>query len=404
MLSKIFSLRNTISMTIWVLCILQLPICSLHATNITKIESLTDRTVKNLSICLNPTVCQEFKKTINREFGTTADGMTALYNKYGKVNVNTWGNNSVKIDITIVVNANKQSEADRIFNRINVNFTNTAGYVKAETIINTESGGWGWGGWNNGNDGDYQINYEVYMPVANQLDLKNKYGDSYLGNMNGKLIAEIKYGDLRTENINNNCELNLGYGKATFAKIGNLNGQISYGELSLSDSKDIQLDTKYSDMHFDKSDRLRLVSKYDEIEVGTTIDFRLQTKYSDVKANNVRSAYLTTQYTDIKIDNLSELVDADMSYGSLTVSDINKGFQSATLKGQYTDFVVGVGRGGNFKFDAEGSYSDIKYPSGATIRRHEEQSSWESIKGFMGDENTKSFVKVKMNYGDLVIK
>ena len=51
---------------------------------------------------------QEFTRTINREFGTTVDGMTALYNKYGTVNVKTWQNNSVKIDITIVVNAGSQ--------------------------------------------------------------------------------------------------------------------------------------------------------------------------------------------------------------------------------------------------------------------------------------------------------
>jgi hypothetical protein len=391
MVSKIFNFRFSTFMAFGVLCLMQMPINRLEANNFSENRPI------------NCTNCQEFTKTINREFGTTADGMTALYNKYGKVNVNTWNNSSVKIDITIVVNANKQSEADRVFNRINVNFTNTAGYVKAETIINTDDGGW-WKGWDNSNSEDYQINYEVYMPIGNQLDLKNKYGDSYLGNMNGKLIAEIKYGDLRTENINSECDLNLGYGKASFGKIGNLNGQISYGELSLKESKDIQLDTKYSDMHFDKSDRLRLVSKYDEIEIGSVSDLRLQTKYSDVKAQNARSAYLTTQYTDVKIDNLMELVDADMSYGSLTVSDISKNFQSATLKGQYTDFVMTVGRGINYKFDAEGSYADIKYPSSATIRRHDEQSSWESIKGFMGDENSRSFVKVKMSYGDLVIK
>ena len=78
---------------------------------------------------------QEFSRTINREFNTTADGMTALYNKYGTVNVKTWQNNAVKIDITIVVNAGSQREADKIFDRIKVNFANAVGYVKAETMI-----------------------------------------------------------------------------------------------------------------------------------------------------------------------------------------------------------------------------------------------------------------------------
>ncbi|MFZ4634496.1 MAG: hypothetical protein ACOYNO_09855, partial [Saprospiraceae bacterium] len=78
---------------------------------------------------------QEFTRTINRDFGTTANGMAALYNQYGKLNIKTWSENRVKIDITIVVNASDQRSADRIFDRIKVNFTNTAGYVKAETMI-----------------------------------------------------------------------------------------------------------------------------------------------------------------------------------------------------------------------------------------------------------------------------
>ena len=85
---------------------------------------------------------QEFTRNINREFGTTAEGMTALYNKYGTVNVKTWQNNSVKIDISIVVNAGSQREADKIFDRIKVNFANAAGYVKAETMIEQSNGGW----------------------------------------------------------------------------------------------------------------------------------------------------------------------------------------------------------------------------------------------------------------------
>ena len=88
---------------------------------------------------------QEFTKTINREFGTSADGITALYNKYGNVNVKTWQNNSVKIDVTIVVNAKSQREADESFKNINVNFINTWGYVKAETMIAeglNNGGGW----------------------------------------------------------------------------------------------------------------------------------------------------------------------------------------------------------------------------------------------------------------------
>ncbi|MFN4253961.1 MAG: hypothetical protein ACK4Q5_03010 [Saprospiraceae bacterium] len=364
------------------------------------------------AVCRPPSATQpdvaEFTKTISREFSTTADGTTALYNKYGKVNVKTWQNTSVKIDVTIVVNAKNQSEADKLFNRINVNFANSTGYVKAETVIAEQSkGSWGWGDWNwSGNScgDDFKINYEVWMPVGNQLDLKNKYGDSYVANLNGKLLAEIKYGDIRTEAINNDCDLSLGYGKANISRVNNLNGQISYGELNLTESRDIQLDTKYSDLSFERANNVRLVSKYDDIDLGSVADLRLQTKYSDLSATNARAAFVTAQYTNVEIKNLTETIDADMAYGELKIESLNRNFQGATLNGKYTDFSLAVERGANFRFEAEGSYTDLKYPYSATIKRKDENGSWEAVKGYIGDENARGLVKAKLSYGAFVLK
>lgn len=169
---------------------------------------------------------QEFSKKINREFGISATGTTAIYNKYGKVNINTWSNNSVKIDIIIIVNTNDQRAADRTFERIKINFLSTADYVKAETVIESETKTATWLG---STSQDFKINYEVWMPIGNQLDLKNKYGNAFVANLNGKLSAEIKYGDLRTEAINNDADLSIGYGKASMVKVRNLTGYVSYG-------------------------------------------------------------------------------------------------------------------------------------------------------------------------------
>jgi len=61
----------------------------------------------------------EFTKILHRGFGTSADGTTALYNKYGKVNVKTWPNKSVKIEVTNVVNAKKKRETAEAFKKLN---------------------------------------------------------------------------------------------------------------------------------------------------------------------------------------------------------------------------------------------------------------------------------------------
>jgi len=342
---------------------------------------------------------QEFTRTYNREFSTTADGMTALYNKYGTVNVKTWQNNSVKIDITIVVNANSQREADKVFDRIKVNFANAAGYVKAETMIEQKSGiAW------DKEYKDFKINYEVFMPIGNQLDLKNKYGNSYVAPLNGKLIAEIKYGDLRTEVVNNDADLNLGYGKGYISRANNIYGQVSYAELTVTEARAIQLDTKYSELRGDRVTSLRLTSKYDDFELGNVDELRLQTKYGNLRVHNARAVYVTAQYTDVRLVNITETADADLSYGSCKIENIGRNFSSVNVVGQYTDIQLHTEKGMPCRSELEGRYADIKTPYGAISRHQYKSGNYEKSEGHVGDANAKGLIKAKLKYGGLVLK
>ncbi|MBK8554672.1 MAG: DUF4097 family beta strand repeat protein [Lewinellaceae bacterium] len=338
---------------------------------------------------------REFSKTINREFSTSADGMTALYNKHGKVNVNTWDKNSVKIDITIIVNSSDQRDADRAFEQIKVNFTNSHGYVKAETVID---------------DGkmnycrDFKINYEVWMPNGNQLDLKNKYGNSFVAKLNGKLTAEIKYGDLRTEAIANDVDLTLGYGKATIERLRNFYGQISYGGLIVTDAGDLQLDSKYSETRIDRVKVARITSKYDDFSFGQVAELRLQTKYSDVRVGKMGTGFITAQYTDLQMDALLEFLDADLSYGDLQIKALSRNFREVSVVGKYTDIALNTEPGSSFRFDAEGNYTDLHYPSNAKVSHKSVDGTRKTVSGFVGDADARSIVKAKLSYGDFVIR
>lgn len=342
---------------------------------------------------------QEFSRTVNREFGTTADGMTALYNKYGTVNVKTWQNNSVKIDITIVVNAGSQREADKIFDRIKVNFANAVGYVKAETMIE-QNNTW----WPEGNTCDFKINYDVSIPMGNQLDLKNRYGNSYVSKLNGKLTAEIKYGDLRTEVIGNDADLNLGYGKAYIAKVNHLYGQVSYSELTVTDAEEVQLDTKYSELRSDRINTLRLTSKYDDFEFGTVNELRLQTKYANLRVRNAGSAYVTAQYTDVKLTNLAEMADTDLSYGSLKIESVDRNFSEVNVVGKYTDVQVSTERSVPYRFNLQSQYADMKAPTGAMVKHSNDSGKSKTMEGYVGDANAKGQIIAKLQYGGLVLK
>ena len=348
---------------------------------------------------------QEFTKTINREFSTSADGTTALYNKYGNVNVKTWQNNSVKIDITIVVSAKSQREADESFKNINVNFISTWGYVKAETMI-AEGMNYGAGNWwpKQTCGDDFKINYEVWMPAGNQLDLKNKYGNAWVAALKGKLIADIKYGELRAETISNDADINIGNGKVWFARLNNLSGQASYTELNITEANDIQLDTKYSETKVNQAKNLRITSKYDDFNFGTVEELRLQTKYANLRSTSIRSAYITAQYSDMDFATVREGMDADMVYGTLGINALSRNFSNVNVVGKYTGVTVAVERGAAYRFDAEVDFADAHVPNAATVKNRSDSGQRETVRGYLGNESAKGLVKARLTYGDFVIK
>jgi hypothetical protein len=353
---------------------------------------------------------REFSKNISREFNTLANGMTALYNKHGQVNVHVWAQNKVKIDIQIVVNANDQRDADRTFGKINVNFTNTPGYVKAETVVadmSNVSGGWG-GMFTSltttNTCQDFKINYEVWMPATNQLDLRNKYGNSFVGSLNGKLLADIKYGDLRTETIGADADLNIEYGKATLAGTQNLVGQVGYGGISVDNARDVQLDSRYSECTFRRAGNVRLTSKYDDFDLGVIDELRLQTKYSDFEVKSVRTLLATAQYTDLQISNATGQVDADLTNGELVIGLLSKGFGSVNVVGSYTSVRIGLERGATTRFDVQGDYTNVDLGSSATVRKRNDSGRRTSEEGFFGDANSRSLIKLQLKYGGVTLK
>ena len=114
---------------------------------------------------------EQFTKVIERSFDISPDGTTRLYNKYGRINIETWDRNKVELKITIEANAKTESKADELFERIDIDITNSDDYVKAETLIESSSK---WGNWTKG---DYKIYYDVKMPASNRLEAGMKYGN-----------------------------------------------------------------------------------------------------------------------------------------------------------------------------------------------------------------------------------
>ena len=359
----------------------------------------------NIGLCSGPRT--EYKKNINREFTTTSDGKVELTNKYGKVKENTWQNNKVKIDVTIVVNANNEAEANEAFDRISVNFMNMVGLVKAETFIQDQkkSNNW-WASWNGNSKSvscdDFSVNYVVWMPKSNDLQLSNKYGDSDLGSLSGRLDATIKYGDLRAETIERNTTLDIAYGDADITTLSTLTADVAYGELRVKTAEKITLDSKYSDFWLNTVGSLSAKSRYDDFKIGTTGTLRLNSAYSDGRIEAVDDLEIEADYTDIKVEKAGKSVVADLDYSDLRIGSMDGYFEKIDVDGDYSDFSVSFNGTPSFNFDVKLSYGDLRMDYDASYKEKIKESTWKKYIGTVG--SGKGAVSVRLSYGDVSIR
>ncbi|MBK8567019.1 MAG: hypothetical protein IPN76_27740 [Saprospiraceae bacterium] len=347
---------------------------------------------------------QDFTKTIKKEFPLNSNGTVNIVNKYGKVDVKTWDKNRAKVEVTIVVKASSESQAQPVFDRIRIEFANDDSYVKAETVIESTKSNWfDWGGWNEKTE--FQINYQVYMPASASIDLTNKYGDALVAPLNGKAKADIKYGNIRLEGANAGLSLVLDYSEgSTVVKSGDANVNISYSKLTMNDVRNVNLTSKYSKLNLENGGDLNAESRYDDMKLGKVNHLQCNTKYGSVAVGSANSIKATAQYSDIKVERLKGNGDFDIAHGGLRIDNVSKGFEKINLLGEHSDFRIGIENGASYTFDANASFAGIAYPDGLVVTYEQEKGSSHQVKGHAGSQNTKGAIKASLNYGGLKVK
>ncbi len=346
---------------------------------------------------------QEFTKNFDKTFTVDKNEVVFLANKYGKIEVKTGGTNQVVVNVRVRANASSQEEAQKMFDRVNIAFSNGPDYVKAETIIESQSSGnWRWKTWGT-NSSDFRIDYEVTMPVNSRLDLSNKYGNSHIAALNAAVNIDHKYGDFKLEGATA-AVIELAYGGGQLGAISALSATVSYGKLTSPNVNALRLKSKYSEFKFGKMQMADIVSAYDNFQLEDVETLKFDGKYGDLNAGMVKDLTLKSSYTDVKIKRLEGNADCQTNYGDVEIGSIKTGFGTINIKGNYTDYSLAVDPSVSYYFDANCTYADLKQPASIKTSMDSETNSQHEIIGVVGNAATKSMVKVRLSHGDFKIR
>jgi len=164
----------------------------------------------------------EKRKSVNKSYKVSSSTIVHLNNSFGKMHVETWDKNEVKVDIEVIVRASSDDRAQSLLDKISIDIDdgNPSGRLSFSTSISNNK---------SGRNTSFEINYDVSMPKTNNVDLKNSFGDLYLGDLSGDAEIDVQYGNMKTGRLTGDSEIKLSFGSG-FSEIDALNE----GEIKIS--------------------------------------------------------------------------------------------------------------------------------------------------------------------------
>lgn len=331
----------------------------------------------------------EKSKNISKTFNVNKNATLYINNKYGNVNVTTWNENRIEINVKITVKGDDLSSVERKLKDIDIQFESTPSLVEARTIIEKSKSSWSW--WGGSNNTNYKINYSVRMPITNNADLHNKYGNIYLlDKLEGKSNINCDYGKIQIDqllNSNNNISLDYcGSSEISYMKSGNLN--VDYSKLTIR-----------------KSNTLKVSADYSTIKIDQATDVTFNSDYGSISAEEVNSITGNSDYASIKIGTLKKSLKINSDYGGIRIQNIAKGFDNITIDGNYASIKLGTNSDNNFDFNIDLSYASFGYPdNNVELYKSIKKTSKKYYEGTFGKGNSNSKITIKSNYGGVSLK
>ncbi len=319
---------------------------------------------------------QEKTKKYHESWPVASVQTLDINNRFGEVKVTNKGGNNVTIDVLVTVEASNERRAEELLDQINVSFSKTGSTVFAETNISR----------NFKSRQRFSIDYEVNIPPDKNLNITNKYGNTFVNVLNANGKFDIQYGNFSANELNTPSDgsvtLSLAYGKADVETANDMTVTIQYSNITFGRLKDLNLNSRYAVISLDKAGSIVAESRYDTFNFG-----------------EVESVTADTKYTQIRVNELSKSLKVDAGYGGIKVGKVDNGFESVTITNSYGQISIGLGNA-DYSLDASCDYCGISYPDSRFSGDRMSENQSRRVKGKVG-AGSGGTVYLRSRYGQI---
>lgn len=258
---------------------------------------------------------EESKKTYEKTFSKEGIEELVLSNNYGKIEVSQTEGNEISVSVLMKVVAKSGVKADETLEMIQVMETQADHYLNLETKF--------------GKDMTFKqfitgmsisVDYKVAMPKGIKLRIIAENGNTYLGNFEGELNADIRNGDFKAAALKGG-EFYIKQDKGDFKveDVAVMNGDFRNCTLEIGSGDEVRLTTSSCTGDLRSIDKLNIRSSGGEIEIG-----------------DVEELTGSSSFTKYEVQDLANILDMDMKMGEMNIRNIQLMFSEIRLKSSFT--------------------------------------------------------------------
>ncbi|MFO7940068.1 MAG: hypothetical protein R6U66_10000 [Bacteroidales bacterium] len=331
----------------------------------------------------------EIKKDQQKTFDLTQKSTVYVENKYGNISIENWEQDKVEIRATVTVEHSNSEKAREILDHIYVEIFQDGDMIKAITSIDEKINRSVWFVFGS-NDRNYQIDYDIKLPVYANVNLQNKYGDVFINELSGHALINVKYGNLKANKLS----------RANQKPLNEI--ELGYSNGWIEEASWLKLSLKYAPkMEIEKATALIVVSRYSKLFVQDCSSIVADAKYDDYRLGDITNFVGEAAYSDFEIDRIDEKLDVDMRYGGVDVEHIPASFKSIRIDNNYGSIDLGIDNTASYMLTGEARYGDIDYPSNSRVNRIDESNELR-LNGKVGNEpEPTAEVWIKTKYGSV---
>ncbi|WP_291871233.1 hypothetical protein [Maribacter sp.] len=325
------------------------------------------------------------EKTIKKEFSVNSDALLKVTNSYGNLNITSWNENRILIEVHIKTNGNNAEKVQKKLESITVDFDASSSMVSAKTIFKNSKNSWGWN-WGNNSNVNMQINYTIKLPIKNSVNLSNDYGNISLDRVDGHAKIYCDYGRLEIGELRGrNNILNFDYtSKSNIEYINSGTITADYSGFTIEKAGNLVIDADYTNTTVLQMEDLQYSSDYGKIDIG--------------EANNIKG---DGDYINVRLGTIHGNVSLTSDYGALQIKEMAEDAGNLYINSDYTGIKIGYNSQYHFDFDISTEYAGVKGKDAFEINISTEKSNKKYYKGYHGSANSGNHVSINSEYGSV---